>query len=576
IEDMAVPSHTTDDIHAFIKPFETYVNGNWDQIVTSDAFRQAVNVDAYLNGNYKPGDVFNPGQIMDELARVSSKYPNEEALYDTGIDPTTGEPIPILNKDKLLRNVDALIPLAIKYTAGYIDSIYENMNKSSNSGSLSKKRKVMLASLESDILTLAQLIGSGTGAGVCTPPPPEPSSPANDHPDERFDVSDEFYWEQELHVSDYDLTNLYMRTAIKKGYIGVWYKKRFMDILMDARTKYANAPQNIKDAVEAEFQSVGKKLESQSGANYWEGAPDIALFANGYYKPSISLMLKFGEPVSFEKTDFDPQIVKDRPVLLIPSGGLYGLKGSSFLKNSLDEYVKNGGTLVAFAQQHGADWDLLPVPVDPVSGQREAVSGYGYQEDQNCQFNSVYIDTYHPMLAGLGQTASIGVDGYFTSYPKNGTVLLRRTANGQPAMLMYPYGKGYVIATTLYTDFASAHSQANQAEINFVQNIISWAKKPVDIPEIRPGQTVNLNIELKNLVDADAASVKFMVLGPRRNIISEQTVSNAVSAGQTATIPFSYASASGSELGVYHVDYALLDASGNIIQPQAETDSGGA
>ena len=42
IEDMAVPSHTTDDIHAFIKPFETYVNGNWDQIVTSDAFRQAV------------------------------------------------------------------------------------------------------------------------------------------------------------------------------------------------------------------------------------------------------------------------------------------------------------------------------------------------------------------------------------------------------------------------------------------------------------------------------------------------------------------------------------------------------
>ena len=188
---------------------------------------------------------------------------------------------------------------------------------------------------------------------------------------------------------------------------------------------------------------MSNKLEARKGQadSDWKGAPDIALFANGFYKPSTSLMLKIGEPVSFQDIAFNPQIVKDHPVMLVPTGGFYGLENSAVVKATLEEYVKNGGTLVVFTQQHGYDLSLLPTPANPETGEKRPVTGYGYQEDQSCQFNSVYIDTYHPMLSVFStSTANIGVDGYFTSYPDNSTILLRRVANGQPAMLMYPYG----------------------------------------------------------------------------------------------------------------------------------------
>jgi hypothetical protein len=286
-------------------------------------------------------------------------------------------------------------------------------------------------------------------------------------------------------------------------------------------------------------------------------------------------MLKIGEPVSFQRIDFDPAIVGDHPVMLVPTGGFYGLKSSATVKALLEEYVKNGGVLVLFTQQHGYDWDLLPVPINPETGERKPVMGYGYQEDQSCQFNSVYIDTYYPMLSVFStSTANIGVDGYFSSYPDNSTILLRRVSNGQPAMIMYPYGNGYVIATTMYTDFAFTHSQTNQTEIDFVQNIISWAKTPGDMVEIRQGQAVNLNINVSNFMDTGATSIKFTILNPSRKGVSEQTQSIAVPAGQSVTIPFAYTTTQTSALGIHHIDYTLFDSLGNIIQPQTETDSG--
>ena len=199
-------------------------------------------------------------------------------------------------------------------------------------------------------------------------------------------------------------------------------RKRFREIFIEGRTTYKDAPQETKEAIEAEFQSVKKKLDQRRDQveSDWKGAPDVALFANGFYNPSISLMLKIGEPVSFQRIDFDPAIVRDHPVMLVPTGGFYGLKNSATVKALLDEYVKNGGTLVLFTQQHGYDWDLLPVPINPETGERKPVMGYGYQEDQSCQFNSVYIDTYHPMLSAFSTSiANIGVDGYFSSYPDN-------------------------------------------------------------------------------------------------------------------------------------------------------------
>jgi hypothetical protein len=551
-QDMAVPSHTKDDIHVFTKPFEDYVNNHWDKIVNFQAFKEAVTVEEYLKGNYDVGKTFNPINFMKELAKFSHQYPNEEELYDieSGVNEN-GEIVitKVLNEERLINNVKKLIPEAIKYTAGYINAIYD------------------------------ALTGGDTGddGNICKLTLPDPPNPGGDHPDDRFDVSDEFYWEKEFKLTEDDLTDLYMRTAIKKGKVGVWYKKRFMEIFVEGRTKYMDAPQEIKDRIEAEFQAMGQKLKERrdQAKSDWKGSPDVALFAYGFYNPSISLMLKFKEPVAFIGLDFDPSILKDHPVMLVPSGGFYGLENSEILKAKLSEYVKNGGTLIVFAQQHGYEFSVLPVPQE-ADGTYKTITAYGWTEDQSCQSNSSYIDTYHQILSGQSRaTPSLNVDGYFSNYPSSSTVVLRRIANGQPAMIMYDYGLGKVIVTSMYSDWAYGHSQASKEEIVLVRDLFSWAKKPDQLPEIKPGETVSVSVTFTNYMPTDAASARLLIYDPDRStLLSEETVNVSIPAGSSSQLVTQYPTLTTAPLGIYHIDYELYDSEGNIIQPQAETDSG--
>ena len=261
--------------------------------------------------------------------------------------------------------------------------------------------------------------------------------------------------------------------------------------------------------------------------------------------------------------------IKIFPAIMIPTGGLYGIENTEFFKATLAEYVKQGGTLIVFAQQHGYEYSALPTP------DGKPITGYGWVEDQSCLYNGTYVDTYHPILSSITtSTVSANVDGYFTNYPDNATILLRRTSNGQPAMLMYPYGQGHVVLTTMYTDWAYGNAQFTHQGKNIIRDLISWAKKPAELPEIKPGEMVSFSITATNNTDTDASQVKLLILDPDRNIITEQTVNTAVPAGGTAAIPVTYTTAGTAPLGIWHVDYELLDSSGNIIQPEAETDSG--
>ncbi|MGQ9638729.1 MAG: hypothetical protein ACUVT6_13215, partial [Thermodesulfobacteriota bacterium] len=545
LQDMAVPSHTKDDAHVFKKKFESYVNNYWREIVNANSFKERVTVDKYLGHNFGAFNALSPELLLVRLAGRTNAYPDEEELYDEFID-ANGIPYPIFNEDRLRKNVEDLIPEAIHFTGAYIDAIYDLMRGLSGSGYDCSK-------------------------------PPLPRNPAGDHPDDRFDVSDDFYWESEFKVTEYDLLNLFLRTAIKKGKLGVWYKKQFLDKFLEGRAFDQNATPEEKAVIEAEFQRWSKKLDERvnEAERDLKGAPDVGLFTNGFYDSSISLLLKVGEAVSFLDLVFDPKIGEDHPVMLVPTGGFYGLEKSSLLKSLLAAYVRNGGTLIVFAQQHGVDWQLLPTPEDPEAGERRVVSGFGYQEDQSCSFNSVYMDTYHQVLSNFSTSmVSVGVDGYFTSYPENSLILLRRTANGQPAMILYPYGQGYVIATTLYTDFALTHGQANQGELNLIRNLISWAKKPALLAEIRPGESVNLDLNLTNFIDLEASAVKFTVLDVNRKVVEEETQAISLAPGQSSNVSFLFASAPSSALGIYHVDYSLLDQRGEVIQPQAEVASG--
>ena len=317
------------------------------------------------------------------------------------------------------------------------------------------------------------------------------------------------------------------------------------------------------------------KTDSNSMFNP-ETRPNIAILKVGNAYSTQELLASFNEHSVLVEIDFSPDLVKDYPVLIIPSGGLYGLDSLPSFKLNLEEYVKNSGSLIVLSQQHGYEFNALP------SGQ---VSGFGWLEDQSCHHRSVGISTYHPMLSGQDSvTCDVNVDGYFTKYPENATILLSRTKNGMPAMLMYNYGKGTVIATTAYTDWAYMHFQATRDGINLMRDMISWAKNPREIPEygtsdivnisvnvtnlylpaplppeypqFELGDTVNLSINVTNYYNTASDKVVFEVIDPDFKIVYVN-VSVSVLPNETKTIDFTYETTNSSKGGIYYVFYSL-------------------
>ena len=165
----------------------------------------------------------------------------------------------------------------------------------------------------------------------------------------------------------------------------------------------------------------------------------IAILNQGFAHDLWRWVLEMGEPVDLVGLDFAPETVAaQHPVLLIPSGGLFGLENDTGFRARLEEYTRLGGTLLTFSQQHGYEYSALP------GGE---VGGYGWDEDIACFRSALHMETWHPILYGFTRdTLTVHVDGYFDRWPQEAQILLSRTANGQPSVLRYPFGEGQVIA----------------------------------------------------------------------------------------------------------------------------------
>ena len=306
-----------------------------------------------------------------------------------------------------------------------------------------------------------------------------------------------------------------------------------------------------------------------------EMAPEVAVLRNGYFRHAANLVHRDKELTRDVGVDSLLGSVGWQPLLVIPSGGLNGLERSVFFRDALDEYVRRGGSVLVFAQQHGYEYSVLPVPQES-DGSYRRVYGVGWDEDISCFFGAAHINEWHQVLSGLWRPSpSLSVDGYITEYPTNARVLLKRNKNGYPVLLMYEYGLGRVIVTTMYTDSAYGQGQASSEELALVRDIIAWAKRPGDLPEARPGDVVEFPIEVVNRSGGEASSVRFLVYAPGRgSLVWEHLSPLSLVPGMSAEVPFSYGTSSRSPLGIYHVDYVLLDADGAVVQPQSETDSG--
>ena len=164
-----------------------------------------------------------------------------------------------------------------------------------------------------------------------------------------------------------------------------------------------------------------------------------------------------------------------------------------------------------------------------------------------------------------------GIDCYFTSWPENTTVLLTRRANGMPVMIKYDYGNGTVIATTAYEDWGFTHGQSSRDGRALVRDILAWAKEPnKPIPEFAPGGSISIPINVSNKAQLPAEKVVFSIIDPDKNILGTVNVTETIGVEETKTINFTFTAPS--KLGIYWIDYSLINASGDYIQTTYEAE----
>lgn len=194
-----------------------------------------------------------------------------------------------------------------------------------------------------------------------------------------------------------------------------------------------------------------------------------AILDSGYSRES-ALFLGLFLPVKFVAEREFPSGASSISLLVIPSGGLSFLEDPERFRVALNKFVEEGGTVFVFSQRFGREYALLPL------SKGEHLNGYGWLEDQSALSHSAILTLRHPVASELTTSRPhLNVDGFFTSIPKKGKPILRKSVNGQPVLLLYKHGKGSVIASALFADWAYLHTSATWDEIALVSRLLKWA-----------------------------------------------------------------------------------------------------
>lgn len=276
----------------------------------------------------------------------------------------------------------------------------------------------------------------------------------------------------------------------------------------------------------------------------------VAILNTGFVAALARLLLQdLGERVTLIELNFDPVVVATQyPVLFIPSGGLFGLENSTFLRVRLEEYTRRGGTIITLAQQHGYEYRLLP---------GGAVNGSGWQEDVSCLSTPLDVAADHPSLAGFDHSRfSAQVQGYFTTIPTQSISLFTRSFDHQPVALIYPFGQGWVMATTLYEDWASATGQISPDIHIFLRDLLSWAIGPAKTPTFAPGETIDLTLPITNTGWGRASAIRLTLVNPDRRIVQEQVLDKILDRGESTL--FNFKTTAQAPLGIWQLQTTLF------------------
>ncbi len=394
--------------------------------------------------------------------------------------------------------------------------------------------------------------------------PVDPSSPGGDHPDDTFSVASS-------RLRNSDVTSLQIRNAYKKGYInpvhlneyriGQLGMKGFNDYTsstdLDAVFELSGSQSNIYTEIVKNYDTIQEELGL---------SPDVLMLQKGFYASAKSMVEYRGVPVSLIRVqDFitanTTQLVHDTPVLFLPSGSLYGLDSSAMIQEKFADYVAQGGTLFVMAQQHGYEYNILPH-----NGTR-ALGGAGWQEDQSCLYNAASINEYHPVISGQPDpTLTVNIDGYFTSYPEDSTIILKRNKNSMPAMLAYEYYNGTVIATSVYDDWAYLDGASTfQGEL-LVRDVMAWAVDPDNVDMVLATNSIDIPLNISNNGDFAATKVYFNFTDPLGNVKVNDSIelTNDLEPGSDIQLNFTCGPRSADTKGIWNLDYILVNESDTI------------
>ncbi len=330
-------------------------------------------------------------------------------------------------------------------------------------------------------------------------------------------------------------------------------------------------PQDIPAADAAALSRTGarKGIYGSSLAAEVQASPDAAVLNAGLAQEWRLLLAALEEPSTLVGPDELAAAWRTKPFLIIPSGALAAHGGSAFFRAGLAEYARSGGIVLCFSQQKGLDFSALPLDAGAKLG------AAGWSEDAGPLFRASAVQQQHPVLSGE-TTALPGIEteGYFTAYPDNAAVLLARH-DGYPTLIIYPFGSGWVVASTLFSERLHALGHLGAEERGLLRNMVSWAKARANVRSEAAGRRIDLEIEVVGLRDADAAAIRFTMIGPDRSATAaDRTVQRLVRRRESVSIPVSFTLPGDALQGIHHVEYILLDGKGKPLATARESSTG--
>ncbi len=288
-----------------------------------------------------------------------------------------------------------------------------------------------------------------------------------------------------------------------------------------------------------------------------EGDHLVGILEAGYSSELQSLLHALGIATEFVPVTFDTGLADTIPVMIVPSAGLLGLADLASFRARLEDYVAGGGRIVVLAQQREEDFAALP----------GNVAGAGWEDTSNLTLESVAMESYHPSLSAMPDArGDVSVDGHLADWPETATILLARTDDGMPESVLYPYGDGWVMATSRYSDWAYAHGESTLLEQALLRDAVNWMKAGPALLQSEPGDTVTL--EFTATAPPEAVKLEWAVVDPSGD--PQETGGKDVDFSGTdsavfrldVTIPLE------AETGIWKLIYHLNDADGTPVVPE--------